>query len=124
MKINIKATSIELTPAIREFAEEKIGMLGRLLPAGNDELLVNVEIGRDTEHHRQGDVYRAEIRLLLNGKQLYAVENAADLYAAIDLVKDEMSRVIKTSAEKRNTLLRRGGRRVKEMLRRFNPWRN
>lgn len=121
MRINIKATNIELTEALRAYTEDKVRMIEKLLPA-EAAAIAEVEVGKETQHHKNGEVFRGEINLEYSGQHLYAVEHASDLYAAVDLVKDEMARLIKDRQEKKNTLMRRGGRKIKNMLRRLNPW--
>jgi len=59
------------------------------------ELIFEVDIGKTTEHHRKGDVFRAEINFTAGKKLLRAVAKEADLYAAIDKAKDEMRRELR-----------------------------
>ena len=122
MKINLKATNLTLTPPINNYLAEKLATLEKLLPAGDESVRADVELARVTKRHRQGEVFKAEINLHLAGFNCYAAETAEEPYAAIDLVRDEIARQIKTRTEKRHSLLRRGGRRIKNMLRRLYPW--
>jgi putative sigma-54 modulation protein len=114
MKINIKATGISLTPSISEYIEKKINMLEKFFHG--EEVLVNVEVGRTTKHHKSGDIFRAEIQVVINGQTYYAARETEDLYAAIDEVKDEI--VYKLSSKKKKTLhlFRRGGAKIKELI--------
>ena len=64
-----------------------------------------------------GAIHRVEANIFLKGK-LYraeATENTFEL--AIDTVKQELDRELSKAQEKRDTLLKRGRRRIKEMLR-------
>lgn len=121
MKINIKATGIELTPAISEYVSKKVSMLEKYL-AQNPSALAQVEVGRSSKHHKSGEVFRAEVHLTGEGLDLYAVSGQVDLYAAIDAVKDEIAKNLSHEKGKRFALARRGGRMVKDMLRGFNPF--
>jgi ribosomal subunit interface protein len=118
MKINIKATGITLTPSISEYAEKKTLMLQKFFKT-EDEVLINIEVGKTTRHHKSGDVFRAEIQIVTGGQTHYAVVETNDLYAAIDEVKDEIA--YKLSGEKKKTLhlLRRGGAKIKRILKGF-----
>ena len=122
MKTNIKATNIELTPAISAYVEKKLSALEKYLLSSPDAV-VQVEVGKSTQHHKNGNVFRAEVHVTGGGYDLYAVSEQPDLYAAIDLVKDEI--VDKTLHEKgkKETITRRGARRVKEMMKGLNPFR-
>ncbi|MEK7634995.1 MAG: ribosome-associated translation inhibitor RaiA [Patescibacteria group bacterium] len=118
MKINTKATGITLTPSISDYIEKKVQMLEKFLQ-GAQEVLVNVEVGKTTKHHKSGDVFMAEIQIIAGGQTYYAKEETNDLYAAIDEVKDEIA--YKLSGEKKKTLhlLRRGGAKIKNLMKGF-----
>lgn len=101
MKINIKATNLKLTPAIREYIEIKIGSLERFLKRfeSQGELEVFVEIARTTRHHKSGNVFYAEVNLPLPKKILRAEHSDWDIRVAIDKVKDKLQREIKKYKE-------------------------
>lgn len=117
MKKDIKTTNIELTPALHAYANEKLDLLGRLLDKSDQSVYASVEIGLTTHHHHKGRVFRAEVNLHTAGRNFRAVEFAEDLYAAIDLVKDELARELRSHKEKSETLFRRGGRIIKNLIR-------
>ena len=52
---------------------------------------------------------------------MYAVEEAEDLYAAIDLVEAEITRGILKTKGRHIQLLRRGQRAIKDLMKDF-PW--
>ena len=96
MKINIKATNLELTASLKNYVEEKIGSISKLIQKWNmdNSIEVRVEIGRTTNHHHKGDVFRAEADLRLPGKILRAEDENIDLHAAIDKVENVLKREI------------------------------
>ena len=96
MKIHIKATNLELTPSLKEYVEEKIGSVSKLIKKWDmdDSIEVRVEIGRTTNHHHKGDVFRAEADMRLPGKILRAEDENADMHAAIDKVENILKREI------------------------------
>ncbi|MFA5022683.1 MAG: ribosome-associated translation inhibitor RaiA [Candidatus Paceibacterota bacterium] len=112
MRINLKATGIELTPALSDYVNDKIAMLDKLLVNCGD-VLASVEIGKETNHHKSGNWFFAEINLTCPGKTLRHVAEEADLYAAIDKVKDGMAEEIRTFEKKKKSLFRRGARAFK-----------
>ena len=117
MKINTKATGITLTPSISEYIEKKIDTLEKFFVG--KEVLVNVEVGRTTKHHKSGDIFRAEIKITFGGQTYYAVAEAEDLYAAIDIVKDEIVHELTSQRKKTAHLFRRGGAKIKNLLKGF-----
>lgn len=122
LKINLKTTGVPSTPALADFVNSKIAQLERFLE-NYDEVLVVVEIGKTTAHHRSGEIFRAEINLTAAGKHFRVVKTADDLYAAIDVAKDELLYQLRQSRDKNHTLLVRGGRKIKNILRGLKPWR-
>ncbi len=115
MNIVIKATNMELTEAIKDYANKRAMSLEKLL--GNDSgILVEVELGKDTNHHKQGEMYRAEINVSGAGQTYRAVASSIDIYASIDEVRDEIERKVTNSRDRSRSLFRRGARSVKKML--------
>ncbi len=116
MKINIKATGIELTPAISSYVNKKIYSIEKYLDKNNANVVAQVEVGKSTKHHKTGNVFRAEVHITGGGLDLYAVSEKEDLYAAIDIVKDEVVHSVVQSKGKRQTLTRRGAEMIKNMM--------
>jgi putative sigma-54 modulation protein len=122
MNIKIRAKNFEITPAIDEYVNRKISTLEKFLDV-KDNILCEVEIGRTTRHHNSGDIFRAEVNIVEPGnKQIFAVAEEADLYTAIDIVRDEAEREIVSKKTKRTTLFRKGGAAIKRLLHRVD-WR-
>jgi len=118
IQTEIKVTGLALTPALKNYVEAKILQLEKFAHSQIGSVRAEVEIGKTTGHHRSGYVFKAEIRLQVNGRRFYAVETTEDLYASLDKVKDEIARQVVSAQQKEQTLLRRGARRLKNFLRR------
>ena len=90
MNITIKAKELELTPALKEWIEEKIGGLNKFIVKHEHEgkLLCEVEVARTSKHHNKGDVYYAEVNLHVPGRNLRAEATDSDVRVAIDRVRD------------------------------------
>lgn len=95
INIDIKASGIDLTEALREYVEMRMGALERYLRRYSpDSLGIKVEVARTSRHHRHGDVFYAEANLALPGKILRATHKAPDIRVAVDKVKDILQREI------------------------------
>jgi len=116
MKISIKGTRIELTPAISNYVQKKISSIGKYIDKDYVDTVAQVEVGKNTEHHKAGNVFRAEVHITGSGLDLYTVSEMDDLYAAIDTVKDEIIHNAVQLKGKRETLTRRGARAMKDMM--------
>lgn len=96
MQIHIKATNLELTDALKEYADAKVGGLATYLSRWEKEGEVEtwVEVARTTNHHKKGDVFSAVIDVRLPGKTLRASETEWDVRIAIDRAHDTLQREI------------------------------
>jgi len=116
---NIKATNMELTPAISDYINKKIEMLEKFVDPNDTSVSANIEVGKTTEHHQQGDVFRAEINFSIGGKQFRAVSETEDLYAAIDEMKDDLAKSLLSNKGKQQTAFRKGASQLKNLLKGF-----
>ncbi len=122
MNINIKATNIDLTDPIRDYVHSKIGALEKII-GNSDEVNLFVEIGKESNHHNKGeDLFMAEVRSRIAGKDYYVKNFNADLYAAIDATKDNFLRDVKTDKKRGQTLFIRGARSLKKRIKGMKPW--
>jgi ribosomal subunit interface protein len=120
MKINIKTTSISSSEAILNYVNKRLEKVGKII--GEDPTVIcDVELAKTTGHNK-GDIFRAEVHIVGAGKNLYASSEKEDLYAAIDDVKDEITRELKSTKDKEVSLMRRGGAKVKAMVKGFMSW--
>lgn len=119
MNINIKATNIELTDAIREYVEKRLEGLDKLLSNEQEEVVVQVEVGKTTNHHKSGDIFMAEANVRGDGKYLRASAETADLYASIDKVRDQVFGEAKRIKSKERSFIRKGGQQVKMFIKKF-----
>ena len=121
MKTHIKVTNTSLTPAIEEYIYKKMEMLDKLIHKDDTSAHVAVEVGKNSEHHKAGEIFFSELNMHIAGKDLRVRFDADDIYAAIDKAKDEMMHALRAHRGKRETLLRRGGSAIKNMLKGFKP---
>jgi len=118
MKIKITTTNIELTSAIESYVEEKIRSVEKFaMPHDNENPVVEIEIGKTTNHHQSGDVFRAEANIRVRGKHFRATSEKSDLYTAIDDMRNELVRELSSHKDKTRSLARRGAGMIKDMLR-------
>jgi putative sigma-54 modulation protein len=116
MKINITAKNMELTDAITKQVMEKIGSLEKLINNEETEAMVDVEVGKTTNHHQTGDIFRTEINLTIGGTFLRAEAVKDDLYASLDVAKDFMMAELRKHKNKSESMFRRGAAKIKNLL--------
>lgn len=119
MRINYKGTNIVLSDEMKEYFEKRILGLKKIIDFDNPTLFLAVELGKTTNHHQHGDVFRAEVNLEVDGQMYRAVSEREDLYTAIDEVKDELTLELTKQKGRRMSLIRRGGQKLKGLLKGF-----
>ena len=120
MKINIRSKNLEITPAINDYILKRIESVEKYLGHNkevSDAAEFNVEIEKTTQHHKEGEFFQTEVVARVNGQNFTVKSEKEDLYQAIDEVKNQLSRVLESRKEKKTGLLRRGGAKIKSMLR-------
>ncbi len=97
MQIITSGKGIELTDAIKDYVDKKISGLDKFHP---NIIRAVVEVGIESHHHQKGDIFVAECKLEIPGKDLFASKTENTLYKAIDKVRDYLEAEIKKSKEK------------------------
>lgn len=93
MNINIKAKNLELTPAIAQYIQNKVDMLEKYL--GNLAVInCDFEVEKSVGGQNKGEIFRAEINLQIPRELLRVEKTEADMYKAIDKVKDHVEQII------------------------------
>ena len=88
MNLQITAHHFELTPAIRQYVEEKLDRTTR-----NFDQIIGIEVVLTLEATADKDRrQRAETTLRVKGDTLHAESEAQDLYAAIDTMVEKLDR--------------------------------
>lgn len=119
MHITITGVRLEITEAIRNYTMEKMGSLEKYVPKGDSSATMQVELSKTTHHHTNGDVFQAEATVHVRGSDFTMRSTQDDLYKAIDLLKDMLTREMATHKDKERSILRRGAYRVKQLLKRL-----
>ena len=91
MRIDISGHQMEVTSALRAYAQEKMGRLAKHFEQHLDARMI---LSVDKLEHK------AEATIHTPGKTLFADALAPDMYAAIDLLADKLDRLVIKQKEK------------------------
>ena len=91
MQINITGHHVDITPALRAYAIEKMQRLSR-----HFDHVISIKIILKVEKLQQ----LAEATVNASGRTLFATETAIDMYAAIDGLVDKLDRQVKRHKER------------------------
>lgn len=117
MQIQFKGTNYELTSTETDLTAKKVSNLKKYLGKDENGAHAYVNLGKHTEAHHHGDIWFAECNLDVAGKRYFARSEADTLRSATDKMVGELAREVKGAKRKQQSLLRRGGSRLKNMLR-------
>lgn len=117
MKKTIKATNIELTDAVSSYVDKIISTIEKHIDPQDTSALVDIEVGKTSRHHKSGDIFMAEVNLHTRFGDFRSVAKTADLYSAIDEVKDELADTLSSKKRRRIDVVRRSARVLKDMVR-------
>lgn len=109
---NVDLDSVELTRI-----DSKMKKLGRYFTSSDTSTDATVLVIKTTNHHNKGDIYKTEIRLHSAGKEFYSEFTTTDSRKAFDLAFQSIEKEIKSVTGKKNTLFKKGAKKIKEILR-------
>ncbi|HMA78541.1 MAG TPA: ribosome-associated translation inhibitor RaiA [Candidatus Paceibacterota bacterium] len=113
--INYKATGMELDQELQTLLEAKFTSLEKYI---GDETDVKCEVEfRKSAPQQNGKICAVEANIWLKGT-MYRAEAAEDQFEkAIDEVREELDKELRRASKKSQSLIKRGGRKLKEMMR-------
>jgi putative sigma-54 modulation protein len=91
MKITISAKNIELTDALKEYVEKKIGRLDRKIDG-----TIYADVVLKMEKYR----HIADVKLNVDGEIIKASESSKDMFSSIDLVYEVLEKQIEKMKDK------------------------
>jgi putative sigma-54 modulation protein len=97
MRLQVKGKNVEVSEAIRTYAEEKLGRLERQLA---DPTRVELELAVE-RNPSIADNHIAEATIWTKGPVLRAKEASTDMRASIDLLTDKLERQVNRYRQKR-----------------------
>lgn len=105
MKIQLRGDHLDITEALRDYVEKKIGRLEKYFDTPPVQAVqVTLSVVRDTHH--------VEVTMPLNGIMIRAEERSEDMYASIDVVAEKLEGQIRKHKTKLNRRFREEGIRT------------
>ncbi|MFC1770212.1 ribosome hibernation-promoting factor, HPF/YfiA family [Nitrospirota bacterium] len=92
MKIIVTGRKVEVTPALKAYAEEKIGKFSKYLD-DSSEATVTLSV--------QKNMHKASVHIKAKGNPIQAEATTEELYASIDEVVTKLDRQVKKLKEKK-----------------------
>lgn len=111
MQINITGKNIDLTDAIKDYVEKKVGSLEKFY---NKIVRAHVTVGLESNHHLKGKIFVCDCKLEVPGNDLFASKNEKTLYKAIDKIRDYLEGELKKHKVTRQEKDKKDKRLVRE----------
>jgi putative sigma-54 modulation protein len=87
LKIIVKGKNFEVTPALREYVEKKVGKIQKYFEGELREATVTLVVERE--------LHRVEVTIPIDGYILRGEEETTDMYSSIDNVVDKIERQVR-----------------------------
>lgn len=113
--ITLKHTNSGTDSSIRPLVEQKMSALMKYIGTASD-VRTEVEFEKVVSH-KSGPVCRVEVNVFVDGRVFRSETTQATFEAALDVAKDELAGEMQRAGDKRISVMRRGARKFKEMLR-------
>lgn len=96
MRLKVNGRNVTITPAIKEYVEEKIGRI-----ANHYDQILEIEVTLNViKNPSVEENHVAEVSCKIAGTNIHVKEEAESMYASIDLVADKLNRQVMKHKEK------------------------
>ncbi len=106
----------ELSDTARNLTDERFVSVERVLAKRSEIARLSMDINKETKQ-RHGRIFAVTCNLSVDSNRYTATASADTLEQAIDMVRDDMLRLVRSSRGKAMRLLRKGGAKIKKLLR-------
>lgn len=114
MNIKIVTDGFSLTEAISEYVHKKFSVITKHLNQDSNQTLVDVMLRDNTKHKKGG--FHVQVNIPVRGGMINSTEEGDDLYAIIDIVKDELVRELEKYNTKHRDVSRQSASDIKKKL--------
>lgn len=113
--ISIKTTNYTVTPGLESVVHQKFDALGKFI--GEKETAHAEVIFEKIGDHHSGKIFKMDMNLTVGGKVFYTTATEDQMEHAVDEVRDEIKRKLIHDRTREQSIMKRGGQRIKQMLR-------
>jgi len=117
MQIHFKGTNYELPVNITTLARKKVEALKKYIGDRQEIARAYVDLGKETEAHQNGAIWRADINFDVDGNRFYAKAIEDSIEKAIDKSVIELARELQTARKRQQSLVKKGGGVLKSLMR-------
>jgi len=117
MNIIVQGSHIAITRSVQDYLAKRLQSIEKFV---SPSAKIQADLGKTSNHHKHGDVFKAELNIYDNGQYTRVMREGDDLYAAIDQAKDEAFNALASKKGKKQSLYRKGALKIKEFFKAGN----
>jgi len=91
MKVIVRGRNVDVTDALKDYVEKRVGKLSKFLDGANE---ATVALTVEGVSRNEGASHRVEVTIPFNGMILRGEEASADMYSSVDLVVEKLEKQI------------------------------
>lgn len=110
MNLHITGKNFDLTEAIKNYTQQKIGQVNLL-----HDQIIETRVTLEHDRHDHAESFRVIVNCHIPHDDIHCESEAPDLYAAIDIAKDEFERQLLDRKEKWATKQREAQQQKRDM---------
>ncbi len=103
MQIHFKGTNYDLPANITELARKKVESLAKYIGDKKESARAYVDLGKETEAHQNGNIWRTDINFDVEGSRFYAKAVEDSIEKAIDRSVSELARELQTARKRQQS---------------------
>ncbi len=107
MKIIQNGINVELADDMKEYVEEKLGILERYVEEQDENVEIKFSVRVDNKH-QSGNIFNVNATFFVKGNDFFAEENAPDFFAAVDLLQEKLERQLRKYKEEKKDGIGKG----------------
>lgn len=116
MHTTFKATQEDILSQARALVDKRFGSLDRVLASSSEHASLSLEVTREIKQ-QSGRIFHVTGHLTVDGKKYHTDSWGETIDSAMDSVRDNLVRAVRTKRGRAVRLLRRGGTTLKSLLR-------
>lgn len=113
--IKYKSTRVVVEDDLKDITDNKLSTLSKFI-SDDEGVTCEVEFEKVAARNN-GRIFRVEVNLEVAGSLYRAEATEESFERAIDEVREELDKEMRRANRKKESLFRRGGRKIKEMMR-------
>lgn len=108
---------MDVSLSVDAYIRKKIQGLEKFVDDGSR---LEVTLSKTGHQHKSEEAFKVDFKVFCRGEFHSSSASSEDVYSAIDLARDEIFMTLSSKKDKKMTMWRRGGQKIKNIMRGLN----